>query len=86
MRIIIISFIYMATNLLSDTPVGQKVNLISIKGGRDITRRLLALGLAIGNEVEVLQHRGRGVVVAKGSNRVALGEDVAQMLVVGKPE
>jgi ferrous iron transport protein A len=86
MRIIIISSFYMSTNLLSDIPVGQKVCLISVNGGRDITKRLLALGLAIGNEVEVLQHRGRGVVVAKGGNRVALGEGVAQMLVVGKPE
>ena len=74
----------MAKTLLSDIPVGQKVCLVSVKGGRDITRRLLALGLSKGNEVEVLQHRGRGVVVAKNGNRVALGEGVAQMLVVRK--
>jgi len=76
----------MVKHLLSDIPVGQKVCLVSVKGGRDITRRLMALGLSKGNEIEVLQHRGRGVVVAKDGNRVALGDGVAQMLVVGKPE
>jgi ferrous iron transport protein A len=76
----------MAKHLLSDILVGQKVCLVSVKGGRDITRRLMALGLSKGNEIEVLQHRGCGVVVAKDGNRVALGDGVAQMLVVGKPE
>ena len=49
-------------------------------GGHRLTRRLLALGLSLGTELEVVQRRGRGVVVARGGNRVALGEGVAQKL------
>jgi ferrous iron transport protein A len=65
---------------ITDIPVGQRVRLVKIEGGRELTRRLLALGLSINEEVEVLQHRGRGVVVARGSNRIALGGGIAEKL------
>ena len=70
----------MARQMLSTVPVGQKVRLISIRGGRKLVRRLLALGITQGNELEVLHHRGGGVVVGKDGNRVALGTGVADKL------
>ena len=70
----------MSSHLLSDTPVGQKVRLVSISGGKQLVRRLLALGLTVGSELEVLHHRGRGVVVAKQGNRVALGKGIAEKI------
>jgi len=70
----------MSSQPLSETPVGLKVRLVAIDGGRQLTRRLLSLGLTLGSEVEVLQHRGRGVVVAKQGNRVALGKGIAEKL------
>ena len=70
----------MSSRTLSDTPVGQKVRLVAISGGKRLTRRLLALGLTVGSELEVLHHRGRGVVVAKQGNRVALGKGIAEKL------
>lgn len=72
----------MATQMLSSVPVGKKVRLISIQGGRKLTRRLIALGITQGNELEVLHHRGGGVVVGKDGNRVALGAGVADKLVI----
>ncbi len=72
----------MAIQMLSSVPVGQKVRLISIRGGRKLTRRLLSLGVAQGSELEVLHHRGGGVVVGKGGNRVALGAGVADKLMI----
>jgi len=68
--------------MLSTVPVGQKVRLISIQGGRKLTRRLIALGITQGNELEVLHHRSGGVVVGKDGNRVALGAGVADKLVI----
>ncbi|MEJ2316636.1 MAG: ferrous iron transport protein A [Gammaproteobacteria bacterium] len=65
---------------MTEIPVGQLVRLVKIEGGRELTRRLLALGLSINEEVEVLQHRGRGVVVARGGNRIALGGGIAEKL------
>ncbi len=70
----------MSTHSLSDTPIGQKVRLVEIDGGKQLARRLLALGLTVGSEIEVLQHRGRGVVVAKEGNRVALGKGIAEKI------
>ena len=70
----------MSTQPLSETPVGSKVRLVAIDGGRQLMRRLLSLGLTLGSEVEVLHHRGRGVVVAKQGNRVALGGGIAEKL------
>ena len=63
----------MPVQLLSETPVGRKVRLVAIDGGRELTRRLLSLGLTVGTEVEVLHHRGRGVVVGNAGNRVKVG-------------
>ena len=70
----------MSSQPLSETPVGKKVRLVAITGGRDLTRRLLSLGLSLGSEVEVLHHRGRSVVVGKQGNRVALGAALADKL------
>jgi ferrous iron transport protein A len=70
----------MPSRPLSETPVGQRVRLVAIDGGRQLTLRLLSLGLTLGSEVEILHHRGRGVVVAKQGNRVALGGGIADKL------
>jgi ferrous iron transport protein A len=65
---------------LTQAPAGIRVRLVSIAGGRQLARRLLALGLSVGSELEVLHHRGHGVVVARDGNRVALGGGVAEHL------
>ena len=65
---------------LKQVPTGARVKLVSIKGGRNMVRRLLALGLSVGNELDVLHRRGHGVVVARDGNRVALGGGVAERL------
>lgn len=67
---------------LFQLPVGAKVKLVGIVGGRQLTARLRSLGLTIGSEMEILHHRGRGVVVGKGGNRVALGGGVAEKLLI----
>lgn len=59
---------------------GDRVRIDTIEGGRDMTRRLLGLGIRVGSEVEVLHHRGRGLVVVSGANRIALGGGVAERL------
>jgi ferrous iron transport protein A len=42
----------------------------------------MSLGLRVGSEIDIVQHRGRGVVLASGSSRVALGGGVAEKLLV----
>ena len=72
----------MAVQPLNTIPAGSKVRLDSIDGGRQLRRRLLSLGLALGNELEVLHRRRGGVVVARDGNRVALGKGIAHHLQV----
>jgi Fe2+ transport system protein FeoA len=63
---------------LSEPGVGQRLRLVGIDGGERLRRRLLALGLRVGGEVEVVHRRNGGVVLARDGNRVALGNGVAQ--------
>lgn len=66
---------------LAQLPIGVFARITEIKGDRTLARRLLSLGLRVGSEISVVQHRNRGVVVACAGSRVALGESVAEMLV-----
>ncbi|WP_456372685.1 FeoA domain-containing protein [Thiolapillus sp.] len=72
----------MTQQTLSTVSPGHRVRLVSIDGDRLLTRRLLALGLSVGNEMEVLHHRKGDVVVGRGGNRLALGHDIADRLVI----
>lgn len=70
------------TITLDQMPVGKKARIAKIEGDRSVARRLMGLGLRVGSEVSVLQHRGRGVVVANSGNRVALGGSIAGKLLM----
>lgn len=67
---------------LFDLPLETPARIAEIRGGRQLTRRLLGLGLRVGSEVAVLHHRGRGVVLSTGGTRVALGGGVVEKLSV----
>ena len=67
---------------LARLPVGSRACIRRIEGGRQLTHRLLSLGLRIGSEIELTQRRGGGVVVASAGARVALGAGVAEKLLV----
>ena len=65
---------------LSEIPAGATVRLVSIDGNRQLVRRLLALGITLGSEVEILHHRGHGIVIGRNGNRVALGKVIVDKL------
>ena len=65
---------------LDTLPIGGRARVVLIQGGSNLQRRLLGLGLRLGSEVEVLHHRGHGVVIACAGNRIALGGGVAEKL------
>ena len=72
----------MKVKLLSSVPVGSMVRLNAIEGGKSMTRRLLSLGISLGSEFEVINHRGEGTVLAREGNRVALGAGVSNKILV----
>ncbi len=65
------------TQPLVDMPIGQHATVTRIDGGRQMLQRLMSLGITTGSEIEVLHHRGGGVVVGLHGSRVALGANVA---------
>ncbi len=67
---------------LSRLPVGTRACISRVMGGRHLAHRLLSLGLRVGSEIELLQRRGGGVVVASEGTRVALGAGVAEKLLM----
>lgn len=68
-------------DLADDTPA----RLTEIRGGRQLTRRLLALGLRQGSLLCILQRRPKGLVLASGELRIAIGVGIAEKLWV-RPE
>ncbi len=67
---------------LQDLALGVPARVAEIRGGRQLVRRLMALGVRVGSEIRVLQHRGSGLVVSLGDTRVALGGGVVDKLSV----
>jgi ferrous iron transport protein A len=67
---------------LAHLPLGSRARIVEILGGRELKRRLLALGLRVGSEVRIEHHRGRGLVLSTGSTRVAIGGGIAEKLIV----
>ena len=65
---------------LALAPPGQRVRITGHLGGRMLWARLLALGLNLGTEVDIVQnHRGL-IIVGINGGRVALGRGISQKI------
>lgn len=73
--------IHPTTSLLA-LQQGDSGRIASIEGDRILIRRMLSLGLRVGAVVNMVNHRGRGVVIQNSGTRVALGSGVAEKLMV----
>jgi ferrous iron transport protein A len=74
------------TRPLNETAIGDCVRVVDVTGGRLMKQRLMSLGLMVGSEIEVLHHRGKGVVVGMNGNRIAVGSGVADRILIQKLE
>jgi Fe2+ transport system protein FeoA len=68
---------------LTGIKTGRKAVLVSVEGGRAAEKRLLDMGLIVGEEISVINNSGFGplTINLKGS-RVALGHGLASKLIV----
>ncbi len=64
--------------MLKQMNIGATGTVTAIAGDRSTQRKLMALGIKTGSEVELLHHRGRGVVVRSNGTRIAIGEGIAE--------
>jgi ferrous iron transport protein A len=70
------------TRPLAELAPGSWARIAAINGGRELSRKLLGLGLRVGTEVRVEHRRGRGLVVSAGATRIALGGGIVEKLQV----
>jgi len=63
---------------LASLSPGQRVRITGYQGGRMFRARLMALGLNLGQEVEIIQNNRGQVIVGVNGGRVALGRGVSQ--------
>ncbi len=66
--------------VLAQAPAGQRVRITGHQGGRMLRARLLALGLNLGREVEVLQNNRGLIIVGVNGGRIALGRGISQKI------
>ena len=65
---------------LDEIPVGRRVRITGHRGGRMLRARLLAMGLNLGREVEILQNNRGLIIVGINGGRVALGRGISQKI------
>ena len=68
--------------LLNQIPSGAHATVTNISGGKDMTRKMMALGLTVGADIELLHQRGNSVVVRSKGTRIAIGESIMDHLTV----
>ncbi len=62
---------------------GERLRIISLRGGRGFHEKLISMGLNVGDEIEVIQRRGGGtVLIAKEGIRYGMGGGMAQKIFV----
>jgi ferrous iron transport protein A len=72
----------LSTTSLLSLQNGHRARISSIEGGKQMVRRMLSLGLRVGTVVNMLNHRGKSVVIQNAGTRVALGPGMAEKLLV----
>jgi Fe2+ transport system protein FeoA len=65
---------------LSEMPAGGRVRITGYRGGRMLRARLLAMGLNLGREVEIIQNNRGLIIVGVNGGRVALGRGISQKI------
>jgi ferrous iron transport protein A len=65
---------------LAEIPAGRRVRITGHRGGRMLRARLLAMGLNLGREVEVIQNNRGLIIVGINGGRVALGRGISQKI------
>jgi ferrous iron transport protein A len=62
---------------------GERVKIVGVNGGKNLIKRLIAMGMIEDTELKVLQRqRGSGLVVACGEKRLALGTCMVNKIMV----
>jgi len=67
---------------LAQVPAGQQVVVTGYDGGLKLQSRLMALGLVVGQLLNVIQNNGGMVIVSLNGGRIALGRGMSRKILV----
>lgn len=60
---------------------GERVRIVYVRGGCGIQKRMLSMGLAMDDVIEVVQHRNKGaLLISKNGSRYAFGGGMAHKI------
>ena len=65
---------------LAEFSAGRRVRITGHRGGRMLRARLLAMGLNLGREVDVIQNNRGLIIVGVNGGRLALGRGISQKI------
>jgi Fe2+ transport system protein FeoA len=65
---------------LGEVPAGRRVRITGHCGCRNLRARLLAMGLNLGREVDIIQNNRGLIIVGINGGRVALGRGISQKI------
>jgi len=67
---------------LSMIKQGEKVRIVSLRGGKGLFMRLASMGLYPGAVIEVISNKMGPLIIAKDGMRVGIGYGMAQKIFV----
>lgn len=67
---------------LNQPTTGFQGLITAINGDKNLKRKLMSLGLRKGQKISVLHQRQNGVVVLSNGSRVALGANIAALILL----
>ncbi len=65
---------------LAMASVGERLSVVKLKGGEGTVHRLIGMGFAPGNRLQIISTTNGSVIVALGDNRIGLGMGMAQKI------
>lgn len=66
-------------------PLGKRVKIFSLGGGRGMQERLISMGLGPGSEIEIIRKGAPGpFIIAAKEARLAIGMGMAQRIMVSE--
>ena len=64
---------------------GESVRIVLIRGGQNIQKRMLSMGLTLDDVIEIVQRQNKGaVLISKAGSRYAFGGGMAHKINVTK--
>jgi len=73
------------TCMLESLNMSERATVVKLNTSNELQNRLMGMGLTIGTKVEIL-HGGHGrfkpLVIGVGESRIAIGRDIAKMVLV----